>query len=181
MKADQKWKAWKDTFNPLNKNLERKTRLARGEDYFGAAVAAELVHSIVPATNPTLFHGETHVLPEGVNLADDFKSHFDNLATDATHRNEIFQGMLNQITRSSTSKHNEIKKILTEIKSALPSTGGRSNSVSGGGRNSAGRNMVSATQKETLNHRITQAKVGARRVFLHPRPCCWLQTRQHIV
>ena len=31
-KADQAWRSWKDTFNPLHKNLERKTRLARGED-----------------------------------------------------------------------------------------------------------------------------------------------------
>ena len=29
-KADQTWRAWKETFNPLHKNLKRKTRLERG-------------------------------------------------------------------------------------------------------------------------------------------------------
>ena len=31
-KADQTWRAWKDTFNPLHKNPERETCLVRGED-----------------------------------------------------------------------------------------------------------------------------------------------------
>ena len=56
-KADQMWRDWKEKFNPLHKNLKRETHLARGEDSFGAAAAAQLVHSIVPAINPNLFHG----------------------------------------------------------------------------------------------------------------------------
>ena len=55
-KADQTWRAWKDTFKTLHKNLERKTRLVRGEGSFGAAAATQLVHNIVPKANPAPFH-----------------------------------------------------------------------------------------------------------------------------
>ena len=131
-KANQTWRACKDTFNPLNKNLECETRLSRREDSFGAAAAAQLVHNIVPATNPDPFHGETCVLPQGANLADDYNAHYDNLATAATHGEKIVQGRLNHLARSSTSQHSKVKKLLAEIKSALPSIGGRNNGGGGG-------------------------------------------------
>ena len=144
LKAEQTWRARKDTFNPLHKNLKSETRLERGEDSFGAAAAAQLFHSIVPATKPAPFHGETRDLPQGANLADNFDAHFDNLETSAKHGNKIFQGTLEQLTRSSTIQRNEVKKLLAELKSALPSIEGRKN---GGGSTSAGRNTVNATQK----------------------------------
>ena len=45
-KSDQTWDAWKDCFNSLHKNLERKTRLTRGEDSFGTATAAQSIHNV---------------------------------------------------------------------------------------------------------------------------------------
>ena len=121
-KSNQTWRAWKDTFNPPHKNLKSETCLARGEDSFGAVAAVQPVHIIVPKTNPAPFHRETRVLPQGVNLANNFDAHFHNLATAATHGNKIFQGTLDHLTRSVTSQHIEAKKLLAEIKSALPST-----------------------------------------------------------
>ena len=55
--ADQTWKAWKDTFSLLHKNIEHETRLTRGEDSFDAASTAQLIHSINPTTVPAPFHG----------------------------------------------------------------------------------------------------------------------------
>ena len=92
------WKAWKDTFNPLHKNIERETHLTRGEDSFRAAAASQLVHGINSNTVPAPFHGKIPSFPEGENLAKDFNAHFDNLVTATTHSNEIFQGNLGQIT-----------------------------------------------------------------------------------
>ena len=86
LKADQTWRSWKEMFKPLHKNIERDTHLAKGEDSFGAAAAAQLVHSIVPATNPPPFHREPRVLPQGANLADDCDAYFDNLAIAATQK-----------------------------------------------------------------------------------------------
>ena len=104
-KANQTWRAWKDTFNSLLKNIERKTRLARGEDSFGAAAAAQLVHNIISVTYPDPFHRETRVLPQSANLSVDFDANFDNLATAATHSNKIVQGTFNHLSRSATSQH----------------------------------------------------------------------------
>ena len=89
LKADQTWRTWKDTLNPLHKNLEREKRLARGEDSFGAAAAAQLVQNIIHEDKHAPFHRETQVLPQGANLSDNFDAHFDNLATAATHGNKI--------------------------------------------------------------------------------------------
>ena len=72
------WKAWKDTFNPLHKNLECKTRLTRGEDSFGPADFTKLIHNIVPESHPAPFHRETRILPQDANLSDDFDIHIDN-------------------------------------------------------------------------------------------------------
>ena len=55
-KADQTWKAWKDTFNPLYENIKRDTRLARGEDSFYAAAVAQLIHGIDLTTVPAQFN-----------------------------------------------------------------------------------------------------------------------------
>ena len=45
------------------------------------------------------------------------------------------QGALSEITATATTQHVEVKKLLDELKAALPSTGGRSNRGDGGGRN----------------------------------------------
>ena len=129
------WNSWKDTFNPLHKNLELETRLARGEDSFGTAAAAQLIHGIDPNKVPAPFRIENPGLPKGVSLAEDFNAYFENLATTDTHSNEIVQGTLDQLYQSSTNLHNKIKKLLAELKSALPLTGGRNNS--GGSRGNA--------------------------------------------
>ena len=55
-KSHQTWKAWKDTFNPLHKHIKHDTRLARGEDSFGAEAAAQPIHSIDPTTVPDLLN-----------------------------------------------------------------------------------------------------------------------------
>ena len=129
----------------------------------GAAAASQLVHNIVPATNHSPFHGETCVLPQGANLANDFDAHFDNLATAETHGNEIVQGMLDHLAWSATSQHIEVKKLLAAVKSALTSIGGQNNdggggttgSTSGGGTITA-HTTVTVKQKETLDRRIVQ-------------------------
>ena len=109
-KADQTWKVWKDTFNPLHKNFEHKTRLARGGEggggSFGAAADAQLIHVIDPSTVPALFCGETLGLLKGENLGEEFDAHFDNSATTAMHSNDILQRTLGQLTQSSTNQHN---------------------------------------------------------------------------
>ena len=97
------WKAWKDTFNPLHKNIERETRLARGEDFSGVASAAQTIHGIDPSTVPAPFRGKTPNLPKGANLAKDFDVCFNNLYIAAMHINEIVQGTLGQLYQSSTS------------------------------------------------------------------------------
>ena len=76
-------------------------------------------------------------------------THFKNLATAATKGNDIIQWNLNQLTKSSDNQHNKIEILITELKSALPLTGGRIISVGGGsvGGNSSGRNTISATKK----------------------------------
>ena len=169
-KSDQTWRAWKDTFNPLHKDLERKTRLARGLDSFVVAAAAQTVHNIFPTTNLTPFHRETRVLLQGANLAGDFDAHFNNLVTAATHGNKIFQGTINHIARSTTIQHSEFKKLLAEIKSAFTSTGGRNND-GGGGVTSAAHNTVNAKKKETLNLRITQLQMAVKRKWIHGGFC----------
>ena len=156
-KADQTWKAWKDTFKLLHKNLERETRLARGEDSFGAAESSQLIHGIDPTTVLAPFNRETHLIPEGGNLAKDFDKHFHHLATVATHRNKIVQGTLSQLTKSAINQHNEIKKLLAELKYALPSNGGQSNKIGGG------RNILSSSQKETHDRHITQIQTSIKR------------------
>ena len=173
-KDDQTWRAWEGTFNPLRKNLKRKTRLARGEDSFGAASTAQLVHNIVPANNPAQFHRETRVLPQGANLADNFDAHFDNLATAETHGNVIVQGALNHLARSATSQHRKVKKLLAEIKSALPSIGGRNNG--GGGGTSAANTTVTTKQKETLNRHIEQLQMAVKRKWIQ---CGFCSTYGH--
>ena len=167
-KAGQTWKAWKETFKPLHKNLERKTRLARGEDSFGAAAAAQIIHGINSSASPAPFHGESRVLSEGANFSEDFNIHLENLATAATHGNEIVQGTLNQLTKSSTNHHNEIKKLLTELKSTLPSAGVRSNIVDGSGSGCT----ISTTQKETLKRSITQLQTAIKRKWFQGGFCC---------
>ena len=104
------------------------------------------VHNIVPEYNPAPFHGEARVLPQGENLSDNLDAHFDNLATTATHGNEIVQGTLGHLARSTNSQHREVKKLLAEIKSALPSSGGRNNVVGGSGT-SAAQTTVTTKQK----------------------------------
>ena len=126
---------------------------------FGAAAAAQIVHSIAPATNPAPFHGETRVLPQGANLAENFDAYFDNLETTATNGNNITQGTLDHLAWSFTSQHNEVKNFLAELKSTLPSIGGRNNGGGGGGA-STGLNTVTATQKETLDRRIAQLQTA---------------------
>ena len=84
----------------------------RGEDYFGAAATAQLIHCIDPTTVPAPFNKETHLLPGGANLTEDFDSNFENLATAATHSNNIVQGNLSHLTKSSTNQHNEMKNSL---------------------------------------------------------------------
>ena len=168
-KSDQTWRSWKETFNPLHKNIERKTRLVRGEDFFGAASAAQLVHNIATEANPTPFHGETCILPQGANLANNFDAHFGNLATAETHGNEIVQGTLDHLTRSANIQHSEAKKILAEIKSALTSIGGLSNG--GGGSTSNAHTTVTAKQKETLDRRITQLQTAVKRKWIQGGFC----------
>ena len=167
-KADQTCKARKEKFNPLHKNLECVTNLARGEDSFGAAAATQLIHGIDPTTVPPPFNRETHLLPEGANIAKDLDVHFDHLATAATHSNEIVQGNLIQLTKSVTNQNNDIKKLLSELKSALPSTEGRSNNING---DSGGRNNLSSSQKETHDRRITQLQPAIKRKWVQGRFC----------
>ena len=165
-KDDQTWRSWKDTFNPLHKNLHRETRLAREEDSFGAVAATQLVHNIVPEDNPTPFHGETRVFPQGANLSDDLDAHFDNLVNAATHGNKIVQGTLDHIPRSANSQHSKVNKLLTEIKSALPSSGGRNNGGGGGGT-SAAHTTATAKQKETIDRHIKKLETAVQ--------CKWIQ------
>ena len=88
------------------------------------------------------------------------------MATVATHGNEIVQGTFDQLNCSSVSQHTKIKKLLADLKSALSSTGGQSNSVGGGG-NSAGHKTATATatatQKYTIERRITQLQTAIKR------------------
>ena len=75
----------------------------RGEDSFRtAASAAQAIHNVKfdvsTGTRRTL-----PGLPNGANLADDFDAHFDNLATAATHGNEVVQDALSQITATASS------------------------------------------------------------------------------
>ena len=168
-KVDQTWRYQKDTFNPLHKNLERETRLARGEDSFGAAAAAQLVHNIVPKDNPAPSQGETRVLPQGETLSDDFDAHFDNLATAATHGNKIVQGTLDHLARFANSQHIKFKKLLGGIKSALPSSEGRNNG--GGGGTSAANTTITTKQKETLDRRIKQLETEVQRKWIQGGFC----------
>ena len=173
-KANQTWRAWKDTFSPLHKKIERETRLARREDSFRVAAAAQLFHNIVPEVNPDPFYGETRVLPQGVNLSDNFDAHFNNLATAATHGSEIVQGTLDHLARFANNQHSEVKKLLAEIKSTLPSIGGRNN-VSGSGGCGRGTNAahtnVTAKQRETLNRRINQLKTAVKSKWIQGGFC----------
>ena len=78
-------------------------------------------------------------------MSDDFEAHFDNLVTAPTHSKEIVQGTLNHLTCSANNQHSEIKKLLAEIKSVLPSIGGQ-NSGDGSGTNATHIN-ITAEQK----------------------------------
>ena len=107
--------------------------MARGEDSFGAAAATQLVQSINPNTFPAPFRGKIPGLPKDTNLAKDFDAHFNNFAASATHSNDIVQGIIGQLTQSSTNQHNKILKTFAELKSSLPLTGGLTISGGSGG------------------------------------------------
>ena len=94
-------------------------------------------------------------------MSDDFYAHFDNLATAATYGNEIVQGTLDHLARSANNQHIEVKKIHAEIKSAIPSIGGRNNGR--GSSTTAAHTTVTAKQKETLGRRIKQHKTSVKR------------------
>ena len=102
----------------------------------------------------------------GTNLAEDFDAHFDNLASAATHGNEIVQGALSTITSTSASQHADVKKLLLDLKSAMPSGGG-------GGRNGgSGRNNdISSTDHQKLRRRISQLQTAVKGKWLPGNFC----------
>ena len=83
-KDDQTWDAWKTFSIPLHKNLERKTRLARGEDFCGTAAAAQAIHN-VEFNVSTGMRRTIPGLPTGANLADNFDAQFNSLVTSVKH------------------------------------------------------------------------------------------------
>ena len=165
-KADQTWSAWKEFFEPLQRNLERETRVARGEDAFGTAAAAQAVHNVTAAAYRQAIPNLPDVGVAGTNLAEDFDAHFDNLATAATHGNDIVQGALSTITSTSALQHAEVKKLLFELKSAMLSGGGGGQN-SGGGRN----NDISSTDHQKFKRRISQLQAAAKGKWLPGNFC----------
>ena len=100
----------------------------------------------------------------GTNLAEDFDVYFDNLASAATHGNEIVQGALSTITSTSASQHTEVKKLLMEVKSAMPSSsGGERNNYNGGGRRN---NDISSTKKQKTKSQISQLQVVVKKKWI---------------
>ena len=101
-------------------------------------------------------------------MSDYVDSHLDNLATAATHGNEIVQGTINHIAWSANNQHSKFKKLPAEIKSALPSIGRNNNG--GGGSGSGGTSAVhttaTATQKATLDRRIAQLQTSVKRKWI---------------
>ena len=131
--ANQTWTAWKAFFEPLHKNLERETRVSRAEDAFGTAAAAQRIHDVSPdaASNP--FDVDAPGLPNGANLAADHDAHMNMLATAATHGYSNVTATLTANASKANDHHTKIKKLLGELKAAIPSGGG-----GGGGGGSGG-------------------------------------------
>ena len=163
--ADQTCSAWKGYFLLLHKNIERETRVARGEDSFGTAVTAQALHNVtfdgIPGTRRSI-----PGLPNDTSLAKDFGTYLDNLASAATHGNKIFQGALSNITTTATTQHAEIKKLLSELKATMPSAGGRNHLGDGGGGGrgrGGGRNAnLPATEREKLHRHISQLQAAVK-------------------
>ena len=72
------------------------------------------------------------------------------------------QGALSEITATAITQHAEVKKLLGELKAALPSTCARNNCGDNGGGGSGrrgGRNThLPATEKEKSNDASTKSK-----------------------
>ena len=115
--AEQTWAAWKATFLPLHKAMERGRRAATGRaDTFGSASAAILVHgtSGPSSASPS---GSPHLPFADVVGAEQMDQHFDALAAAATASSTVIE----QLVSATTAQYAEIKDLLQGISGDLPS------------------------------------------------------------
>ena len=138
-------------------------RVARNKDSFGTGAAARVIHNVSLEAAGTGTRRAVPGIPNGASLAEDFDTHFDNLVSVVTHGNEEVAGALTEITTTASTQHAEIKKLLVDLKAAMPSAGGgRRNNGGAGGRDGGRNTQLPATKKDKLHRKICQLQAAVK-------------------